>query len=342
MHSAAHTAAAAASSNSTGSSAAGRPIDTTRNPRRGQLVDDAGGRDVDDLVALIDPGRREIGAEPGLALAADRRERDEHRATGGDHERGHAVVRDAAVPFPWIRERRAQARDRGAVQSGRRVEHRPDLDAGEAEAGRGTDDPGPHHDHDGVRVRDLVRDRERAVHRHGLVVAPERVTAGDRRVDQLLVAQLRHEIRQCERQRGTVGHHVREARVGPALLERDRDRRQLAVQRGGDDGHALDRDDVGELGPVLLGAADVGLEAGVARLDDVPRAGLGPLGSGEVPVHDVPATGAEPELDRGRVHDDVVAEVDPSGELCEHVRALATVAEVDLDPLQARRALRGR
>ena len=42
----------------------------------------------------------------------------------------------------------------------------------------------------------------------------------------------------------------------------------------------------------------------------------------EVPVHDVPAAGAEPEIDRGRVHDDAVAGVDRPGELREHVRAL--------------------
>ena len=120
------------------------------------------------------------------------------------------------------------------------------------------------------------------------------------------------------------------------MLERGRDRGELAVQRGRDDRHPVDRVDVGQLGPVLLGAADVGLQARVAALDDVPGPGLRPLAPVEVPVHDVPAAGAEPELDRGRVHDDLLADVDPTGELGEHVRALGPVAEVDLDALQAR------
>ena len=51
-------------------------------------------------------------------------------------------------------------------------------------------------------------------------------------------------------------------------------------------------------------------------------------------MHDVPAAGAEPELDRGGVHHDPVAGRDRPGELREHVRALGPVAEVDLDALQ--------
>ena len=116
------------------------------------------------------------------------------------------------------------------------------------------------------------------------------------------------EVRECERQRGAVGHDVGEPRVGSEVLERDRDRGELAVQRGGDDRHAVDRVDVGQLRvEVLLGAAHVGLQARVPGLDDVAGTLLGPRGPREVPVHDVPAAGTEPELDRGRVHDDVVA-----------------------------------
>ena len=100
----------------------------------------------------------------------------------------------------------------------------------------------------------------------------------------------------------------------------------------------VDRVDVGELGvEVLLGAADVGLQARVPGLDDVARALLGPLVAGEVPVHDVPAAGAEPELDRGRVHDHVVAVRDRPGELGQSTYARSgPVAEIDLDPLQPR------
>ena len=74
------------------------------------------------------------------------------------------------------------------------------------------------------------------------------------------------------------------------------------MQRGRDHRHAVDRLDLGERLEVLLGAADVGLEARVAALDDVAGPGSLPLVAREVPVHDVPAAGAEPELDRGGVH----------------------------------------
>ena len=122
-------------------------------------------------------------------------------------------------------------------------------------------------------------------------------------------------------------------RSGP---DRDRHRRHLAVQRRRHDGHPLDRLGLGERLEVLLGAADVGLEAGVPTLDDVAGTPLAPFVTGEVPVHDVPAAGAEPELDRGGVHHDVVERVDAAGELGQHVRPLGPVAEVDLDSLQPR------
>ena len=70
---AASTPAAAAASNSTGSSAAGRPIDAMRRPCAAKPVDDADRRDVDQVVAVGEPARVEIGADARLLLAADRR-----------------------------------------------------------------------------------------------------------------------------------------------------------------------------------------------------------------------------------------------------------------------------
>jgi hypothetical protein len=51
-------------------------------------------------------------------------------------------------------------------------------------------------------------------------------------------------------------------------------------------------------------------------------------------VHDVPATGTEPELDCGRVHHDVVALGDWTGEIAEHVGTLRPAAEVHVYALQ--------
>ena len=51
-------------------------------------------------------------------------------------------------------------------------------------------------------------------------------------------------------------------------------------------------------------------------------------------MHDVPATGAEAQLHRGRVHDDVVTVRDGPGELAQHVGPLRAGPEIDFHPLQ--------
>ena len=76
------------------------------------------------------------------------------------------------------------------------------------------------------------------------------------------------------------------------------------------------------------------LDARVAAFDDVTRASLVPFVACEVPVHDVPAASAEPELDRSGVHDDAVADRDRARELRERVRPLGAVTEIDLDALE--------
>jgi hypothetical protein len=181
----------------------------------------------------------------------------------------------------------------------------------------------------------VAGDDQRREDRHCFVVAAERVAAGDRGVDELAVAEPGHEVRERERQAGTVGHDVGDAGLGPNRPDRHRDRRELAVQRRGDDGHPPDRLRLGQRLEVLLGAADVGLEAGVPTLDDVAGTPLTPFVTREVPVHDVPAAGSEPELDGGGVHDDVVERIDAARQLREHVGALGAVAQVDLHALQS-------
>ena len=100
-----------------------------------------------------------------------------------------------------------------------------------------------------------VRARPRArVDGHGLEVAAERVAARDGGVDEVALAHRGDEIRHRHGQAGAVGHDVRETSPGHAVLERGRDRRDLAVERGCDDGHAVDRLHFGERLEVLLGA----------------------------------------------------------------------------------------
>ena len=66
---------------------------------------------------------------------------------------------------------------------------------------------------------------------------------------------------------------------------------------------------------------DVHLQARVPQLHDVARSGLGPVAAREVPVHEVPPTGPEPEIDRGRVEHDTIPGRDRPDELGDHVRA---------------------
>ena len=105
----------------------------------------------------------------------------------------------------------------------------------------------------------------------------------------------------------------------------------LAVDAARHDGRAAE---VGRHLAGLLRAAGVGLEARVAELHDVAGPGLVPRRAGQVPVHDVPAAGAEAEVDAGGVEDDVVADRDRTGQLGEDVGpALGGVHPLEAGPL---------
>ncbi len=170
--------------------------------------------------------------------------------------------------------------------------------------------------------------------RHRFVVPAEGVPARDRRGEQGTLAQLPHELRDRDRQRRTVGHHVHEPGVGPKVFEGDGDWGNLGVQRRRDDRHPRDGSDVAELRMSLLGTSHVHLQRRVPELHQVPALFAGPRVPLEVPVHDVPPTGSEPELDRGGVHDDPVPDVDGPDKLREHVGGLVACSEVYGDALQ--------
>ena len=137
--------------------------------------------DVDEVVAEVDAGGDEVVAQPTVVRGiAEARHRDLRPITRRDAQRGRAVVREPDVAVASVGERHAQARDGHAAETARGVEDRADLHAAESEPGVGADDPRPHHDDRGVGVRDVARHRERGEHRHRLVVAAERVAAGDR------------------------------------------------------------------------------------------------------------------------------------------------------------------
>ena len=93
------------------------------------------------------------------------------------------------MPLARIGERDAQARDRHAAETDRGIEHRSDFDATESQPRRSADDARAHRHDRGVGTDDVTRDRQRAVNGYRFVVAAERVTARDGRVEQPAVAQ---------------------------------------------------------------------------------------------------------------------------------------------------------
>ena len=183
MRAAAHSAAAAAISCRTGSAAAGRPIDITRSPA-------ASSRSTMPMGAHSTTSWRD--AMPHCSSCA-RIVASSSPPTAANATMTRLRVATVSAVTLWCETPRwrsrgsanddTQARNRGAREAGRGVEHRADLDAGEPEASGGADDAGAHHDDDRVRLHNPARDGERAVHRDGLVVASERVTARDRRIE---------------------------------------------------------------------------------------------------------------------------------------------------------------
>ena len=125
--------------------------------------------------------------------------------------------------------------------------------------------------------RDVTRDRERGEHRHRLVVAAERVAAGDGGVDQIPWRGRRRRDRTSRaggrRRRSS---RRRAGRPGRTSLNATATAGSWLCSAADDHGHAVDRVDLGQRLEVLLGAADVGLEARVPTLDDVAGSGFAP------------------------------------------------------------------
>ena len=131
------------------------------------------------------------------------------------------------------------ARDRHAAEPGGGVEDGADLDAAEAEAGAVPTMPGPIATTPRRRRATWRATASALVDRDRLVVAAERVPAGDRGVEELARRGARRRGRRARAAaRRRRSSRTRAAPSGARVLERDRDRGELAVQRGRDDRHA--------------------------------------------------------------------------------------------------------
>lgn len=305
-------------------------------PVAGEEAEHVGGVELHDLVTGGEPGGGEVGPQPRLFLPAHPGEGDRDPGPAGQAQGGGRVVGQPPVALPGVGEGGPQAGDGHPSEGGDGVEHRPHLEPREAEPGPRAHHAGPHGDDGGVGPGQVPGHGQGGEDGHGLVVAAEGVPAGDGGVEKLALPQGRHQVRHGQGQAGSVRHHVGQAGFGSRLLEGDGHGGELAVEAGGHHRHPVHRLDLGEGLGVLLGRADVGLEARVAGLDHVPRPPLAPGLPLQVPVHDVPAAGAEAELDGGRVHHHPVADGHRAGQLGEAVSPLGAVTEVDLHPLEAR------
>ena len=117
---------------------------------------------------------------------------------------------------------------------------------------------------------------------HRLVVAAERLTDGDRRLEPSGGPEPGHRPGEGERQRSTVGHHVDDAGIRSVRPQPGENGRQRRVEVGDDDGHPVDplrlAQDVVVRAVLLVDGEEHLLHRRVAGLDDVARPELRGVG----------------------------------------------------------------
>jgi hypothetical protein len=214
-----------------------------------------------------------------------------------------AVVGDAAMALARVAARAPEAGDGTPAEPRCRIEAGRSLEPGEAQVGAGAGDAGAHGHDDHLGVEAMPGEGQRCGTLSASTSPPKAcpaVTVPTRRSR----SRSGHEIAHRQRQGRAVGHHVghagARAGVGDACARWRgagcaRRRPPRACRRG----RRATR-------PAPPGAG-VDLEAGVAELHEVPGSGLGPRGSGEVAVHDVPPAAPQAEVDGGGVDHHLVA-----------------------------------
>ena len=214
------------------------------------------------------------------------------------------VVGDPPVPFSQVGRRVAHGHDRAAAERDRRIRRLREREAAVTVLRARADDPGTDAADDHVEAL-LLRPGERRGDRDDLDVAVEARCDRDRRLDQLARLQEPERVGQRDRQGAAAELGV----GGPdAGADPGHDRRELAVEPGADDGHALEV--VGQR-VALLHAPGRALPSRVRERHHVGRRRrLQRQTAREVGVEDVEAARAEPEVARLRVDEHGVTDLD--------------------------------
>ena len=174
----------------------------------------------------------------------------------GMGQRRSGVMADALMAGPGIRAAGPDAQDR-AASDGRCVgDDGDDLVCGRAERGAGTDHARTHGHHHRVGAEHVHRDTKRAYDIHRFLVAAEGMACGHDAGDELTIPQIGHQVAERQGKRAAIGHHVHEPSPWRMRGEGDGYRRQLAVQRAGNNRHTLDA--LRQIGMALLGCAASG------------------------------------------------------------------------------------
>ena len=293
------TPAAPATAKKAGSSLADRPMVVTARPGTGQQLVHVRDLDLGDGVLGVDPGQ---AGPDGVAQVA-RGDRQDGPAVG-QAEGGERLAAHAPVAGPLLDARVAQGDDRRPAQGAGHVDHRRQLHGAGAERRPGADHARPGRDHDDVGLAHHRRHRQRRREVDGLEVAAEGLAGRDRHVEQVALDELGHEVGEGQREGSRLGHHVHHPGRRPQVLHHHGHAGHLAVETARHDRAARQVGHAGQLARmVLLGDAGVDLEARVPELHDVPGPLATPRLAGQVPVHDVPAAGAQAQLDgRGVDH----------------------------------------
>ena len=223
-----------------GRSSAGRPIDSISSPCASKRRSTSGGVDLDDVVAAFDarPRRGRRGGAPSVAPDAP------------------GPGRGRAPGTPAGARSRCGARGRGGARAGRRTTRgAPRSGPRRARPSRRGSDPtsiplnpsrvlvptmpGPIATTATSARGDMTGDGQRREDRHRLEVTAERVPVRDGGVDQADASRscaTRSESASGRPAPSVITYTTRAS--GRGVLHRDGDRGELAVQRGGDDGHA--------------------------------------------------------------------------------------------------------
>src|SRR5918999_960986 len=139
------------------------------------------------------------------------RKHDQSRLARCGRERRDRVMTYASMSHAIVGEGHTKTRDRNPTERGYRVQNLALLHGGEPECGIGAHDSRSHCNRNRIHSACVLERNEPAVDVDGFEVAPERMPARARHIDQTGKLQLGYELAPCDWKGGAVGHQVANA-----------------------------------------------------------------------------------------------------------------------------------